>query len=319
MNKTYNLLEVVKVLLKWKKPIAIFVSVAAVAAVVVSLILPNYYESSSIFYPTNPSLTDRQNLFGKESSGDNQGFFGTKNDAQRMMSLAQSASVVGFVIDKFNLIEHYDIKPDDPQRYFKVKREFDSNYKVMKTELGGVLISFTDTDNQLAADLVNTVVSKINEHNNKIISDNKSTILNIFREKVAQKRKELDYLNDTLADLVNQYNIKEGYGSDGELNAVKGKSAHMVEVFKMLRKQQESTIENLNELVTLEDQYDASARESISSLYVVDIAYPAVKKVRPVRWLICVSTVLGAFLFAVLAVLLIDRIHLLREELDNAA
>ncbi|MEX2588700.1 MAG: hypothetical protein WD334_00760, partial [Chitinophagales bacterium] len=136
MNKTYNLVEVVKVLLKWKKPIAVFVGISAVAAVVVSLLLPNYYESNSIFYPTNPSITDRQNLFGKESSGDNQGFFGTKNDAQRMMSLAQSASVVGYLIEKFNLIEHYDIEPDDPQRYFKVKKTFDGNYKVVKTELG---------------------------------------------------------------------------------------------------------------------------------------------------------------------------------------
>lgn len=319
MNKSYNLLEVVRVLLKWKKPIAIFVGLSAVAAVIVSLVLPNYYESSSIFYPTNPSITDRQNLFGKESSGDNQGFFGTKNDAQRMMSLAQSASVVGYVIEKFNLIEHYDIEPDDPKRYFKVKREFDSNYSVVKTELGGVMISFTDTDNQLASDLVNTVVSKINEQNNKIISDNKSTILNIFREKVSQKRAELGQLNDSLATLVDKYGIKEGYNSEGELNVVRGENNRMIEVYKVLRKRQESSIENLNELITLEDQYDASARETISSLYVVDIAYPAVKKVRPVRWLICVSTVLGSFLFAVLAVLLIDRIHLLREELEHAA
>lgn len=319
MNKTYNLVEVVKVILKWKTPIAVFVGVSAIAAVVVSLLLPNYYESSSIFYPTNPSITDRQNLFGKESSGDNQGFFGTKNDAQRMMSLAQSASVVGYLIEKFNLIEHYDIEQDDPKRYFKVKKEFDSNYKVVKTELGGVMISFLDTDNQLASDLVNTAVSKINEQNNKIISDNKSTILNIFREKVAQKRKELDHLNDTLANLAITYNISESFNDNGEVSMVKGKDAKVVETYKVLRKRQDKSIENLNELITLEDQYDASARETVSSLYIVDIAYPAVKKVKPVRWLICVSTVLGAFFFSVIAVLLIDRIQILKAELENAA
>lgn len=319
MNKTYNLVEVVKVILKWKTPIAVFVGISAIAAVAVSLLLPNYYESSSIFYPTNPSITDRQNLFGKESSGDNQGFFGTKNDAQRMMSLAQSASVVGYLIEKFNLIEHYDIEQDDPKRYFKVKKEFDSNYKVVKTELGGVMISFLDTDNQLASDLVNTAVSKINEQNNKIISDNKSTILNIFREKVAQKRKELDHLNDTLANLAITYNISESFNDNGEVSMVKGKDAKVVETYKVLRKRQDKSIENLNELITLEDQYDASARETVSSLYIVDIAYPAVKKVKPVRWLICVSTVLGAFFFSVIAVLLIDRIQILKAELENAA
>ncbi|MEX2588701.1 MAG: hypothetical protein WD334_00765, partial [Chitinophagales bacterium] len=201
----------------------------------------------------------------------------------------------------------------------KVKKTFDGNYKVVKTELGGVMISYTDTDNQLAADLVNAAVNKINEQNNKIISDNKSTILNIFREKVAQKQEELDELNDTLAALVNTYNIQEKTDEEGRVNAIKGRDARMVETFKVLRKRQDKAIENLNELITLEDQYDASARETVSSVYIVDIAYPAVKKVKPVRWLICVSTVLGTFLFSIIAVLLIDRISLLKAELENAA
>lgn len=130
----------------------------------------------------------------------------------------------------------------------------------------------------MAANLVNTVVDKIDERNSQIISDNKSKILNIFREKVQEKRKEVRALSDTLADLAQNYEIKEKVNQDGELEAIKGENAQKVELYKVLRKRHESAIEDLNELITLEDQYDASSRETVSSLYVVDRAYPAVKK-----------------------------------------
>jgi hypothetical protein len=57
MNESYSIVDSLKVLIKWKKPIGIFVGISTIASVIITLLIPNYYEAVTIFYPTNPAIT----------------------------------------------------------------------------------------------------------------------------------------------------------------------------------------------------------------------------------------------------------------------
>jgi uncharacterized protein involved in exopolysaccharide biosynthesis len=68
-------------------------------------------------------------------------------------------------------------------------------------------------------------------------------------------------------------------------------------------------------LKTLYEQYDISTKENVASLYVVEQAYPADKKSRPVRWLVCATAVLITAFIAIIGAILFEQIQWIKEQL----
>lgn len=67
-----------------------------------------------------------------------------------------------------------------------------------------------------------------------------------------------------------------------------------------------ATAEELSKFSAIRDQYAVSSSKDFRTLYVVEDPMPAVKKYKPVRWLIVLSTALASFLFASFVALLIE-------------
>ena len=83
MDKSFNLISLIRTLINWKWPIVIVTGLAGVVAVIVSLwVMPEYFKSTSVFYPTNQGITDRSALFSKQAGEARVDYFGTKNDAK---------------------------------------------------------------------------------------------------------------------------------------------------------------------------------------------------------------------------------------------
>jgi uncharacterized protein involved in exopolysaccharide biosynthesis len=99
---------------------------------------------------------------------------------------------------------------------------------------------------------------------------------------------------------------------------INGNSAEGVEKYKVLQQQQQNALLNYNKMVTLKNQYELSAKENVPSVYVVEQAYPAEKKEKPVRSLIVITTAFITLILAVIAALLSEQIKEIRTELKNA-
>ncbi|MEL6862808.1 MAG: hypothetical protein AAFP19_00245, partial [Bacteroidota bacterium] len=56
MDHKENLLGVLSTIFRWKKPIIYICGIAAVGSVLISLLLSNYYESTTLFYAASPDL-----------------------------------------------------------------------------------------------------------------------------------------------------------------------------------------------------------------------------------------------------------------------
>jgi hypothetical protein len=61
--------------------------------------------------------------------------FGSKDDVNRFISIANSKELIKFMVDSFKLRAHYNI--EEPGYYY-VSREFSGNYKAIKNDLGAI-------------------------------------------------------------------------------------------------------------------------------------------------------------------------------------
>ncbi|MCH8331306.1 MAG: hypothetical protein IH946_07980 [Bacteroidetes bacterium] len=289
------MVEFIKICLKWKKQIAIICAFAAVASITISLLMPEYYESRVIFYPSNPSLSDRQYLFGEQSGELLVSYFGAGDDLDRVMTIAKSATIVNYLIDTFNLMEHYGIKMDDKYPLTKVRNEFEDNYKVIKNEYDAVELTVLDTSSELASKIANESARKVDESIKEIIKQNKARIIEVFQDNLATKEQQLKKLTDSINALV-----------PGSIRP---------ETISLLFQKQETVAEELNTLSSLHEKYVASYNANFPTIYIFERAYPAEKKKYPVRWLIVVGSVIATLFLSVIFVLLLEKYREIKPQL----
>lgn len=276
------MLELLTIIYRWKWHIGIFCTLAILASVIFSSpkFLPPYFESYSVFYPSNPAATDRTTLFG-EDGGDRQiNYFGTKNDVNRMLTIANSSGLMNHLITKFDLVNHYEVDTTNKKYMFYVGREFQGNYEAIKTDKDAIQIKLLDQDPVIASKMVNEAVQYINNVNNSMIRDNKSRTINILKAELDTKDKLIGDLNDELKTSNNKEYLKSRINS---------------------------LTEEINELQKLYDQYKISADEGFASIYLIETAEPALTKSKPVRWMICAFTAIGAFVFSVLLAIFLEK------------
>ena len=159
MDKEFNLIAAIRTILKWKKHILILTVASGIIAALFSVfVMDEWFLSWSTFYPTNQSLNDRSAIFNTDASTQVE-YFGTKQDVNRILTIANSNPVIDYVIDSFHLAEHYQIEKTSNYWKTKVRKKFEKKYEAIKTEHEAVQVSLYDTDPKLAAAIVNAKVS----------------------------------------------------------------------------------------------------------------------------------------------------------------
>ncbi|MBK9732411.1 MAG: hypothetical protein IPO83_14240 [Chitinophagaceae bacterium] len=316
MNNSLNLIEFLKLIVKWRKPVLIVMGIGLLGSIVITdpHIMPPYYESVSLIYPLNPNLTQSSNLFGDNA----QGYFGTAADVDRILSIAGSVPLKMFIVQKFNLFKHYKI--DSMKSKYPVEavlKELHSNYTFEKNDRGAIEITVYDRDPQVAADMANAIVAKIDETNQALLNDNKQKILSIYEVKLKEKQGQLQALGDTIYKLKQEYSlyssIQDLPNQVSKLRAEKGAGFDQAtEKVKVLEEQKKGAIRELNNNMIEYEQYKATINSTVPTVYVLEKAFKAERKSKPVRWLIVLGTLLGSFVLAALAILMIERFRSFR-------
>ena len=101
--KDYSLLSIVKLIHAWRKPILYTTLGVAILSAVISLIVPVYYQSNTLFYAASEDLFKPKKVFGY---GDNDvEYYGTTADIQRILTVANSHELTSFLIDSLKLYD----------------------------------------------------------------------------------------------------------------------------------------------------------------------------------------------------------------------
>ncbi len=198
----FSLLHIIGTLVRWRKALSILVVAATLLTAVLSLFIPNYYTASATFIPANE---DKQ-LFDTEN-GENNSLYGDEDEVDRALIFAQSPILIDFMIKKFNLAERYEIDNSSPKGEDKVNKRFRKLYHVKKNEYSGVEISIEDVEPLFAAQMLDTLIQKLDMLYKNATADNKKMIINTYENTLNDKKQELRQIMDTLMILRQQYGI----------------------------------------------------------------------------------------------------------------
>ena len=205
MERKDNLLELVGTAWRWRKPIIAVGLIAAVGSIVISLMLPVYYEASTLFLAASPDQSKPEVLYSQGNLEPD--YYGDDTDIDRLLTLARSRVLVDFLVERFDLMAHYDIDPGHRRAAYRVREALLDLYEVTKTERDAIEIRVQDRDPQQAADMANAARDKLDELAQGLIRSRQDRVLLAYRENVRQAEAQLGRLADSLTSLRSRYGI----------------------------------------------------------------------------------------------------------------
>ncbi len=205
MTNNYNLFDVLRSVLKWKKTIIAISFLAALGTAIYSFFLmDNFYQATTQFYAASPDLAKPEPV--GMMSGDRD-YYGEDEDIDRVLSLAESSQITSYLIKKYDLYEHYDIDTSHIKAPFFVAKKLAKLYKVTRTKYGAIQLALEDKDRTLCATMVNDARNQINSMAQVLIKDGQRIQISRFEDNIKAKESEITMLGDSLQKLRAKYSI----------------------------------------------------------------------------------------------------------------
>ena len=200
-----NLLGVLRTLWIWRKAIRNICLLTIAVAIVISLLLPNYYKSTTICYPASPELANPELLFG--TSGQVTDYYGNDSDLDRLAEIANGNELVDYMVEKFHLYEHYDIDSTSQDGAYKVRKHFRKLYSGLKNKNDALEISVEDIDPVFAAKMANAASEKTDEMASLLTKESQGRLLAALEDNITRKQADLITMGDSLRILQSFYGI----------------------------------------------------------------------------------------------------------------
>ncbi|MFO8067926.1 MAG: Wzz/FepE/Etk N-terminal domain-containing protein [Bacteroidales bacterium] len=317
-----NLLDL---LIKYWKPLAIVVFVAVVASVIVSLMIQKKYESTVILYPTSSASVSKSLLSDRATENDLLAF-GEEEEVEQMIQVLKSSDIRDKIINKFNLKQHYKIDTNSKYPITNLHRQYNKNISVNRTEYQSVEIEVLDRSPDTAALIANTIAAQLDSVMNQMKQERAAKALNLVKtEYLAQKEKlqsmqnklnelhnhgvfefasQTEVYNDQYAKALADGNYKGARLIKEQLDTLAKYGAAYTDVMSALEFEQKK----LTEIESKYKEAKIDAEQDLPYKYVVNKAVKAEKKSYPVRWLIVILSTVSAFLLAVIVLIIFENV-----------
>lgn len=329
-NKEYSFdsISILTLVIRWRKLLGIITLIAIITSVIASLIIKEKYKSSVILFPgTTNSLSNT--LFANNKGGQQNDVmeFGQEEHAEQLLQILHSDMIRDKVIEKFNLMAHYEIDTDSKYPKTELYDEYESNITYRRTEFMAVEIEVLDTDPEKAAEIANYIAQLLNEIKTSIQKERAVEAFRIVDNAYRNKLIFIDGIRDSLK-VINKLGVYDVEQQSLALNDAYAKALtsnnrngakEIEEKMKLLAeyssdciKLSETLIFELAELSELRAQYEKTkidAEKALPHTFIVNRAVAAEKKSYPVRWLIVAISAVSSFLLALLLVIMLENIR----------
>ncbi len=177
-NESYDLISF---LWKNKKPLIIIGIIAFISSAIVSLIIEEKFESTVTLYPAKTSSVTFSEVITEDQSVSK---FGEDEEAEQMLQILESSSIRGKIINKYNLLKHYDI--DQKSKYVNtdLTKTYLDNINFKRNNNGAVLINVLDKNPDTAALIANDIASLFDSIKNAMIHERAVTDFEIKKQKL---------------------------------------------------------------------------------------------------------------------------------------
>lgn len=215
MEPNFNILELLKTIFKWKKYIIYICAAASIGSLIISLILPVYYTSTTTFFAASPDQTKPELLYG--SQGYEVKYYGNRNDIDRIMTISESDELKNFLIDSFDLYQHYKIDTANVKAPYNIRLELADHFDLKKTSKDALVLSIEDKDKNLAAQMAKASREKIDEIAKKLITESQAKMLTAINNNIESKELLLSNMNQELLNLRKKYGV---YNTDTQAESL---------------------------------------------------------------------------------------------------
>ncbi len=196
------------VLYRWRRFITIVTVVMAIAAVVISLLLPNWFKASSrLLLPSSASGGLAGVLLGDISSAAQSLLGGAGGDYVRYLAILNSRTVMDDVVETFDLVTIYEL--EDEEFPFEEARDAlkDNVDFVVDQEFDFFSVEVLDKDPQRAADMSNYFVEKLDEINNRLSKQTAGNFREYVQSRYEQAGLDRQAMLDSLASFQREYGV----------------------------------------------------------------------------------------------------------------
>ncbi len=332
MNNTtptdFNSVNLIRFLWKKKFHILIVTGLAAISAIIFSgpAFIPPKYKSTVVLFPTSTNSISKALLTQSQAPKQDVLQFGEEENAEQLLQILNSSVIRDRIVNKYNLFKHYDIDPQTKYPRTLLNKEFNSNIKFRRTENMAVEIAVMDINADTAALIANDIAALLDStkiemqreramKGFKIVEAEYLSLLADMKQKedsltILRKKGVHDY--ETQAEMINMQLAIE-IARNPNSAAVKALQAQLDTLavyagpYVSIRDGLEYEKKHLTEIRAKYDESKVDAFEELPQTFKVDMAYPAEKKSYPVRWLIVVVSTIGAFLFVIFLLIIIDN------------
>ncbi len=256
----------------WKRMLAVMVLSLLVVGII-TFLKPRQYLSVTTAVPASSFASDKGKIFNENIQA-LYSTLGTPDDLDMILGTANLDTVYLFVADQFNLFDHYKMREKGPAARTKAASLLKKNTKVMKSEYGDLKVKVWDTDKNLAPQLANAIMDRLQAIHADLQSAGNEATLNGLQN--GKKKIQL------------------------QLDSISGISEPLIERKKLLQVQAQQYEKLISE-------YQLMVDSKPPVLIVVELAKPSARPDRPRRMQIMIATAILSFLFALLSALVMER------------
>lgn len=303
MENYYKTKSIFRLISKWKWHLIIIMVLAGIFASVFSaswFIKPKF-KSSAVIYPANLVVLSEE------------------SETEQMLEMIQSTDIKFQIIDCFKLDEHYKIRKDAPNFKAKVLKDFDTNVSFQKTPNQAVVITVVDTDPQKASDMADSIISFYNQMVLTLHVKKSHEILQIYKKEYFKRNLEIDSLSLILKSYRTEYGLLDltaqvekyteaiylGKSLD-EARTVLGNWEKYGAEYQKTDSLYYYAISDMHKAKYTFESAQRDTEKRITYTHVVSKPFPADKKSYPIRWLILLFSVVGAFVAGVIIISIIE-------------
>lgn len=314
----------VPLIIKWKKLLITVSIMALIISTMVSFLIEEKYESSVILFPA--ATTNISKTLIAERGFDDKSLleFGEEEQAEQMLQILNSDEIRNRIIQKYDLLTHYEIDQVQKYKMTKLYNEYESNITFKRTPFMSVEINVLDRNPEVAASIANDISSLLDTAINKMQQKVALQALKIVEEEYNDFQNELNKMYQRMDELrkkgVQDYFTQVEVLSEQHAIAIqKNNQSAMKQMqnqldtlakyggeYLTMTLDLEFKLKQLNFLKTKYQEAKVDATQKVEHKFIVNKAFKSEKPAYPVRWLIILVSTIGTFLFTLILITLFD-------------
>jgi LPS O-antigen subunit length determinant protein (WzzB/FepE family) len=328
-KRDFNSFSLLYFIWSWRKALLIICCVAAVLSFFFStkLFIQPMFKATAIVYAPRTNSTAKI-LVNEQNYNERLDIkaYGVAEETEQMMQILASRDIQDSIIKKFNLVVHYDIDTTAKYWHTKLYKTVANCITIKRTQYGAISISVMDSDPTTAAAIANEITVQLDNVKNRIEHERAVAAYQLLEKQLKRYDAEIERINDsinvTMAHGVFEYETQSDRMMQQRAIAVaQGNTAAIQRLDKELANfaKWAAKAEDYRQHLILFREYHTLCRSkmmdarmdmdnAMPTKFVVQYAIAPDKKEYPKKMMIMAVSTIGAFIFSILVLLVLDNI-----------